>query len=335
MLNRRHILQLGAGAIGASVIASRSAWAQPGTPVKVRYSEVIHSMFYAPAYVAIGNGFFREAGIEVEMTTANGGDKSMAALLGGTADIALAGPEVPIYVLNGESPDKVRIFSGLTATDGFILMGREKPKEFSWDTLKGKEIMGWRPGSTPLLFLQAALRRKGLDPLKDVKLLNNTAPPARMGAWLSGQGEYAIFAEPDASQLELDGKAYGVASIGQTVGQIDYTAFMATDTWLKANPATVLAWTIAIAKAMKWTATAPTAEVVGSLSPFFPGVSKEALTAGTERYRKLGIWKSSPVIEQAAIDGFQDILVQSGVLEQGKRVKFQDLVISDYARKAI
>jgi NitT/TauT family transport system substrate-binding protein len=335
MIDRRHLLQMGVGAIGASVIAPRGAWAQPKTPVKVRYSEVIHSMFYAPAYVAIGNGFFKEAGLEVEMTTANGGDKSMAALLSGTADIALAGPEVPIYVLNGESPDKVRIFSGLTATDGFILMSREKPKGFSWDSLKGKEIMGWRPGSTPLLFLQAALRRKGLDPLKDVKLLNNTAPPARMGAWLSGQGDYAIFAEPDASQLELEGKAYSVASIGQTVGQIDYTAFMATDTWLKANPAVALAWTVAVAKAMKWTATAATADVVGSLLPFFPGVSKEAMTAGTERYRKIGIWKSSPLIEPAAIDSFQDILIQSGVLEQGKRVKFQDLVISDYARKAI
>ncbi len=167
--------------------------------------------------------------------------------------------------------------------------------------------------------------------MKDVKLLNNTAPPARMGAWLSGQGDYAIFAEPDASQLELEGKAHSVASIGQTVGQIDYTAFMATDTYLKANPIVVEAWTVAIAKAMKWTATATTAEVVDELLPFFPGVSKQAMTAGTDRYRKIGIWKSSPVIEAAAIDRFQDILVQSGVLEQGKRVKFQDLVISDYA----
>ncbi len=149
MINRRQLLRLGAGALGASVVASRCAWAQPKPPVKVRYSEVIHSMFYAPAYIAIGNGMFKEAGIEVEITTANGGDKSMAALLSGSADIALAGPEVPIYVLNGESPDKVRIFSGLTATDGFILMGREKPKDFSWDRLKGKDIMATAADGKP------------------------------------------------------------------------------------------------------------------------------------------------------------------------------------------
>jgi NitT/TauT family transport system substrate-binding protein len=258
-----------------------------------------------------------------------------AALLSGAADIALAGPEVPIYVLNSDSPEKVRIFSGLTATDGFVLMGRDKATGFAWNSLKGKEVMGWRPGSTPLLFLQSAMRLKGLDPLKDVKLLNNIAPPARMGAWLSGQGDYAIFAEPDASQLELDGKAHSLASIGQTVGQIDYTAFMATDTYLKANPGVVQAWTTAIARAMEWTATAPTPDVVEVLLPFFPGVNKAAMTASTERYRQIKIWKSSPVIEPAAIEKFQDILVQSGVLESAKRVKYHDLVITDYAHNAI
>lgn len=335
MLNRRHMLKLGAGALGTAAIASRGVRAQLKAPVKIRYNEVVHSMFYAPAYVAIGQGFFKDAGFEVEMTTANGGDKSMAALLSGAADIALMGPEAPIYVLNSDSPEKVRIFSGLTATDGYILMGRAKPNGFAWDTLKGKEIMGWRPGSTPLLFLEAALRLKGIDPLNDVKLLNSIAPPARMGAWLSGQGQYAIFAEPDASQLELDGKAHTIASIGQTVGQIDYTAFMATDTYLKKNPAVVQAWTTAITKAMTWTASAATPDIAAALLPFFPGVSKEAMIAGTERYRRIKIWKSSPVIEPAAIEKFQDILVQSGVLETAKRVKYHDLVVTDYAHKAI
>ena len=117
-----------------------------------------------------------------------------------------------------------------------MLIGREKVDKFDWSMLKGKEILGFRPGSTPLLFLEAAMRQNGIDPLKDVKLNNNVAIPARVGSWLAGQNQFAIFIEPDASQLELDGKAHFLASIGETVGPADYTTFMATDKYIKENP---------------------------------------------------------------------------------------------------
>jgi NitT/TauT family transport system substrate-binding protein len=200
--------------------------------------------------------------------------------------------------------------------------------------LKGKEILGFRPGSTPLLFLEAALRKNGLDPHKDVKLMNNVGIPARVGSWLAGQNQFAIFIEPDASQLELDGKAHFMASIGETVGLADYTTFMATTKYIKDNPETVQAWTNGIARAMTWTAQAPIPELVKTLAQFFPGVNPKAMEAAAERYRRLKIWKSSPVIEPAAMERFQDILVQGGVLEQGKRVKFQDLIVTEFFGKA-
>ena len=159
-------------------------------------------------------------------------------------------------MLNSDSPTKMRIFCGLTSTDGFMLLGREKVEKFDWKMLKGKEILGFRPGSTPLLFLEAALRKNGIDPLKDVKLNNNVAIPARVGSWLAGQNQYGIFIEPDASQLELDGKAHFMASIGETVGPADYTAFMATDKYIQDNPEVIQSLTNAIAKAQKWTETA-------------------------------------------------------------------------------
>jgi NitT/TauT family transport system substrate-binding protein len=284
--------------------------------------------------VAIAKGFFTEAGLDVSMTTAQGGDKSMAALLSGGADLALMGPETAVYVLNSDSPSKARIFCGLTATDGFMLVGREKVDKFDWKTLKGKEILGFRPGSTPLLFLEAALRQNGIDPQSDVKLNNNVGIPARVGAWLAGQNQYAIFIEPDASQLELDGKAHFLASIGETTGFADYTSFMATDKYIKDNPAVIQAWTDTIAKAMKWTAAAPAEEIAKVLQEFFPGVNPKALVGATQRYQRLKIWKSTPVIEPGPIEKFQDILVQGHVLEQAKRVKFADLVLTEFAAKA-
>ena len=153
--------------------------------------------------------------------------------------------------------------------------------------LKGKEILGFRPGSTPILFLEAAMRQNGIDPLKDVKLNNNVAIPARVGSWLAGQNQYAIFIEPDASQLELDGKAHFLASIGETVGPADYTTFMATDKYIRENPAVIQTWTDAIYKAQKWTARSAGARWSKTIEPFFPGVDPKALAAAAERYRKL------------------------------------------------
>ena len=334
MLDRRRVVGGGLAAFGSLAVSAPRAFAQSKPPVKVRYNEVVRSILYTPAYVAMTKGYFAEAGIDLTMSTANGGDKSMAALISDAADIALIGPETTIYVQTSDSPTKVRIFCGLTATDGFMLVGRDKVDRFDWQMLKGKEILGFRPGSTPLLFLEAALRKNGLDPQTDVKLNNNVGIPARVGAWLAGQNQYAIFIEPDASQLELDGKAHFLASVGETVGFADYTAFMATEKYIRDNPATVQAWTDAVAKGMKWTAAASAADIAKSLEPFFPGVNPQALLGAAQRYQRLKIWKSTPAIEPAALEKFQDILVQGHVLDPGKRVKYEDLVITTFADKA-
>jgi len=333
MLNRRQILNAGiAGAL--SVAAPSGALAQGKPPVRVRYSEVVRSIFYAPAYVAMTKGFFREAGLDVALTTAQGGDKSVAALLSNSADIALAGPEVSIYVQNSDSPTKIPIFGAMTDADGFMLVGREKVDKFDWQQLKGKEILANRPGSTPDLFLEAALRINGIEPTRDVKLVNNIAIPARVGSWLAGQNRYAIFNEPDASQLELDGKAHFLASVGEAVGHLDYTTFMATDKYIRNNPEVIQTWINVIYKAQQWTASAQPLEIAKAIEQFFPGVTLKALIAGIERYRKFGIWKSTPKIDPSSLEKFQDILVQGRVLETAKRVKFTDVMRPEFGNAA-
>jgi NitT/TauT family transport system substrate-binding protein len=336
MLHRRSVVRGGLAALGTSAAFGPIAdsFGQNKPPVKVRYNEVVRSVLYAPAYAAITKSYFKDAGIDVELTTGGAGDKTMAALLSGSADIALAGPETTIYVLNSDSTTKARIFCGLTATDGFMLMGRTKVDKFDWSTLKGKTILGFRPGSTPLLFLEEALRMNGIDPDTDVKLVNNVAPPARVGSWLAGQNDYGIFTEPDPAQLELDGKAYFMASIGGTVGFADYTSFMATDRYIKDNAAVLQAWTDVIARALQWTAGASATDIVDAIEGYFPGVNRQALINATARYQKLKIWKTSPVIEPKAIDRFQAILVHGHVLDDAKRVKFSDLVLTEFAAKA-
>ncbi len=322
----------------AALITIGALWGLLPQPVqaqtKVRFVEVARSLMFAPAYAAISKGYFKEAGLDVTFTTIPGGDKTMAALLSNSADIGLIGPETAIYVWNSESPAKVKMFAGLAATDGFILASREKLAKFDWKMLKGKDVLAFRPGSTPLAFFQSAMRKHGIDPNKDVKLANNIPYPARVGSWLSGQNQFAIFDEPAMSQLERDGKAFPIVSIGKEVGAADYSAFMAPEKYIKDNPAVIQSWTNAMYKGMKWSASAPTSELVKVLAEFFPGIDASILATAAERYRSLRIWKSTPVIEPEAIKRFEDILVEAGVLENAKRVKFENLVINDFARKA-
>lgn len=317
-----------------SLAGEAFAQAAAKAPVKVRYEEVVRSVLYVPMYVALNQGYFKDAGLDVGMKTSQGTDKGMAALLSGSADIVLIGPEASIYVANSESPAKPKIFAGLTATDGFLLMSRTPADKFDWKQLKGKSVMAFRPGSNPDVFLEAALRKHGLDPKKDLKLVNNIGPAARTGAWLAGQNDYAIFLEPEAGNLEREGKGHVMASIGSEVGPVDYTVFTATDVFIQKNPEVLQAWTNAVARAQKYVQSAPPAELAKQVAEYFPGMSQAELTKAIERYRGLKLWKTSPLVEKAAVEQLQDMLTTSGVMESAKRVKYEQVVVTDFATKA-
>lgn len=304
------------------------------TPTKVRYEEVVRSVLYMPMYVALNQGYFKEAGLDVTMKTSQGTDKGMAALLSGSADIVLIGPEASIYVANSESPVKPKVFAGLTATDGFLLLSRKPVKEFNWDMLKGKSVMSFRPGSNPDVFLESALRKHQLNPKGDVKLISNIGPAARAGAWMSGQADYAIFLEPEASNLEKSGQGQVVASIGREVGPVDFTSFTATDAYLKKNPKVAQAWTNAIFKAQKYVQDAPPAALAQHISTYFPGISEAELVTTINRYREYDLWKKTPAVEEAAMEKLQDMLIASGLLEKDKRVKYDLIVDTAFASEA-
>jgi NitT/TauT family transport system substrate-binding protein len=198
--------------------------------------------------------------------------------------------------------------------------------------LKGKEIMSWRPGSTPDVFLAEALREHGLDPAKDVKLISNIAPVARMGAWLSGRADYAIFTEPNASTLEKQEKGFFAASDGQAVGQVDYTGYVATDDYIKKHPKVIQGWTNAIARAERYVQSASAPEIAKLVSEFFPGLELPLIESAVKSYRKYGIWKTTPLIKPEAISKLQNMLIQSGLLTRNKRVSYDDVIDPTFAK---
>lgn len=323
--------------VGAAVLATLlGGQAEAAGGTKIKLAEVIRSQLYIPMYVALSKGFAAAEGLDVELVTANGGDRAGAMVLSGQADIALAGPEVAIYIYNGESADKPLIFCALTATDGFFLVSRTKLDKFDWSMLDNKKIIGWRPGSTPGLYLEYVLKQRGVDAATISNVVTNIGVPARDGAWISGNGDFGIFMEPNLSKLEKAGQAYMITSIGKEVGRADYTAFFAKRSWLEKNAAIAQQWTNAIAQAQGWVAAASEKDIAEAIAPFFPGLSLDDNIAVVSRYRSAGvpIWATSTVVDEAGLSRTQDIMILGGVLPADKKVPYRNIVTTTYADKA-
>lgn len=157
-----------------------------------------HSIFYAPQYVAISEGFFEEEGLEIDLTLANGADKVTAAVLSGDVDIGFSGSEATIYVYNGGEKDYLKTFAQLTQKDGSFIVSREKIENFSLDDLKGKYIIGGRPGGMPLMTFRWALENHGIDPDKDVTIDDSVSFSAMGGTFISGVGDFVNLFELNA-----------------------------------------------------------------------------------------------------------------------------------------
>lgn len=313
----------------ASLIALTPTAAHAQTPTKVTYQETIRSIMFTPSYIALARGYFKDAGLDVEMKTAQGTDKAIAALLTDSADIVLVGPEGVIYVANSDSPQKPKIISGLVASDGFLLVDRNpkaSPESFKWSQLKGKTVMAYRPGSTPDVFLDWLLREHKLEIGKDVKIVNNIGPTARMGAWIAGKADYGIFSEPNASTIEREGNGRVVASDGHDVGAVDYTVFAALPKYIDAHPQVIKAWTTAIAHGMQDAQKDSLESIAHDIASFFPGLSQAELVQSLARYRHYGIWKTSPRVEPDALNKLQDMLIADGELKASDRVAYDRIV---------
>lgn len=161
---------------------------------EVRVGEVTRSIFYAPLYVAIEEGFFEEEGLKVDLRTIAGGDKTMTALLSDGIDVALVGSETSIYVNAQEANDPIINFAQLTQTDGTFLVAREKIDDFSWEMLKGSVFLGQRKGGMPQMAGEYVLRQHGIDPHNDLELIQNIDFANVATAFASGHKKhYYIF----------------------------------------------------------------------------------------------------------------------------------------------
>ena len=299
----------------------------------VTLNEVTRSVFYAPLYVAVSNGYFEEEGMALEIVTGGGSDKSMTALLAGEADVALMGPETGVYVVNEGKEDHPIIVAQLTKRDGSFLMGRASDSDFSFEELRGKSVIGGRPGGMPYMTLLYVLRQHGLEPGVDVEVISNIQFPLMGGAFESGTGDYVTLFEPTASLFESAGKGYIVANIGLESGEVPYTTFMVLPETIKDDPEFVEAFVRAIYKAQLWVQDASDEEVAKAMQPFFPDTDIATLAAVAKSYRATDSWTQVPTMTEDAFTRLQDVMEGAGELDG--RVELSELVDNSFGEAAI
>lgn len=299
---------------------------------KVTLNEVAHSIFYAPQYVAIEEGYFVKEGIKLELVTGFGADKVMAAVLSGDADIGFMGSESSIYAYQQGANDKVVNFAQLTQRAGNFLVSREKMPEFQWEDLKGKDILGGRKGGMPEMVFEYILKQHGMDPDKDMNIDRSIDFGSTAAAFSGGQGEFSVEFEPSATALEKEGTGYVVASCGVESGYVPYTAYSAKESYMKENPQIIQGFTNALQKGMDYVNTHTPEEIARIIQPQFKENDLDTIMTIVKRYQEQDTWKENLIFEQESFELLEDILDSAGELEE--RVPYEELVNTDFAEQA-
>ncbi len=292
---------------------------------KVRLNEVAHSIFYAPQYVAIELGYFEEEGIDLELVTGFGADKTMTAILSGDADIGFMGSEASIYTYAEGADDYPINFAQLTQRAGNFLVARKEISDFKWEDLKGSTVLGGRAGGMPQMVFEYILKENGIDPKKDLTIIQNIDFGLTAGAFSSGQGDYTVEFEPGATNLELQGDGYVIASLGVDSGYVPYTAYSAQKSYIEDNPEIIAGFMRAIKKGVEYVETHTSEEIATVIAPQFTDTDVSAIAIIVERYKAQDSWKSDLIFEEDAYNLLIDILTTAGELDTD--VPYEDLVI--------
>ena len=299
---------------------------------KVTLSEVAHSIFYAPMYVAIEEGYFKDEGIDLELVTAFGADKVTTAVLSGEADIAFMGSESTIYVYNQEADDYLVNFAQLTQRAGNFLVSREPADQFDWKDLKGSEVLGGRKGGMPQMVFEYVLKIHGIDPAKDLNIDQSIDFGSTAAAFSGGKGDYTVEFEPSATALEIEGDGYVIASLGEASGYVPYTAFSARKSYLEQNPEIVQSFTNALQRGMDYVNSHTPEEIAQVIQPQFAETDLDQITTILKRYHDQDTWKEDLIFTEDAFDLLQDILMSAGELQS--RAPYEHLVTTAYAENA-
>lgn len=305
-------------------ILTSSEVLEPLSVHEVMVAEVAHSIFYAPQYVALHNGYFEKEGLDVEIILTAGADKVTAAVLSGDVDIGFSGSEATIYVYNQGEKDYLKTFAQLTQKDGSFIVSRKKIDNFTLNDLKGKYIIGGRIGGMPEMTLEYILTKNNIDPKNDLTIDTSVAFAAMQGAFIGGTGDFVSLFEPNATQVEKADFGYIVASLGELGGVIPYTSYSARNSYLEKNPDIIEKFTRAIQKGLDFVNENNSETIANIISKEFPDTSIEDLIITIDQYKKTNTWPTTTEFTKESFYHMQDIMINANQLKT--KVDYKDLI---------
>ncbi len=297
----------------------------------IRLNEVTHSIFYTPMYLADSLGYFEEEGIKIQFTNGGGADSTMAAVLSGGADIGFCGPEAALYVALGGTKDIPTVFGQLTQRDGSFLVSRKDEADtFTWESLKGKEILAGRQGGVPAMTFEYILREQGFTD-EDIKLNFDVSFNNMTAAFIEGTADYCTMFEPTASDVQAQNKGYIVAAVGDRSGVVPYTSFIAKRSWLNKNEKTAKGFLRAMLRAVEFAQTSTPETIAPYLQKHFADTSLESLATGVGNYQRIDSWATDMVMTKESFERLQDIIASAGELPQ--RADYSLFVDNSYVKE--
>lgn len=300
---------------------------------KVILCEAVHSVFSAPLYVAVEKGYFQEEDINLRINTLAGTEQVSASLQAGECDIALMGTHAGIKIYNEGIEDYPVCIAQLTQRAGDMLVSRILNEDFAWSNLAGKTVIVGNAGCMPRMVFEYVLKKQGMDPKSDLKLVMDIDSNQPTDAFTKGEGDYIMLFEPEATNLELEGKGKVVAALGMESGRVPYTALSAKNSYLDKNRELVQSFMDAVQKGLDFVLTHTPEETAKVIEAQFPDTDREALILMLRGYYEQDTWKGNLIFEENSYTFLMDLMEDSGELL--KRVPYEDAVNTEYARKAV
>ena len=278
---------------------------------QIRLNEVTHSIFYAPLYVAYNLGYFEDEGLDVTIESATGSDASMTALLSGSADIVLVGPETVVY--SQGTQDSPIIFGQLTQKDGSFIVSRDKIEDFTLDDLKGTTIIGGRQGGMPAMTLEYIIEEAGMTIGTDtasgeVNLRTDVAFNMVGSEFVTSGCEFCTLFEPTATNLENEGNGYVLDAVGEFSGYLPYTVFATKQSFLDEKSEQAEKFLRAVYRGYQYIADNNSLVVAQALSSSFSGMTDQELQIAVEQYLAIDAWCSSPVMSEQSFTKMMEII---------------------------
>ncbi len=305
---------------------------------KIELNEVTHSIFYAPLYVAMNNGYFEDEGLTVSLTNGGGSNTSMSALLSGSADMILAGPETAVYTNQQGVANAPVVFGQLTQCDGSFIVSKEAIEDFSLEDMVGETIIGGRAGGLPAMTLQYIIEANGYEigtGADQINLRTDVAFDLTASVWENDSTvKYCTLFEPTATNVvnSIAGSEI-VASLGELSGSIPYTCFIARENYIEDHSDVVEKFLAAVKRAYNYIVSNDSYAVAQALLPSFDGNTVEELQVAVEQYVAINAWSSNMIMSSESFDNLMNVMLNADVITE--KSIFSEVVDNTYVEKLL